>query len=165
MILSFKLAKGSFFDKVVAESAVDKARLRVLSRFGAYVRRTARNLLRPARRRKLAEMGPEDRQRYHIRESVARRKGDPKPKLPQETSRAGSPPRLHKRSSPLKRLLFFAYDRANRSVVIGPTRFAEGVAPSQLEYGLGPVRGSRPFMGPSLAKESPKLPGMWRDAI
>jgi hypothetical protein len=64
--------------------------------------------------------------------------------------------------------------------VIGPTALSNsnGEAPSLLEYG-GTVRirdprsgrrrtaryRARPYMGPALEAEQPKLPPMWRDSV
>lgn len=49
-------------------------------------------------------------------------------------SRPGEPPRLH--TGELKRFLFFAYDLASKSVVVGPQKLTKlGSAPETLEYG------------------------------
>jgi len=103
-------------------------------------------------------------------------------------SKPGAPPSSH--AGHLKRLIFFAYDPAVRSVVIGPTPFrGTAEAPPLLEEGgtalatySRPVelwtgertfvrRGQtlryqpRPFMGPAFQAELPGLPAMWRDSI
>ena len=91
-------------------------------------------------------------------------------------SSPGEPPSSH--TGLLKRFIFFVYDRAKRSVIIGPTRLAGKVlqAPEALEYGgrsKATVRGktystfieSRPFMHPAFEQEKPKLPGMWQGSI
>lgn len=99
--------KGSFFDRAGVLAALDRAEKRGLSRFGAFVRRTARS-------------------------SIRKRKA---------TSKPGSPPT--DRGGPLKRLLFFGYDPAARSVVIGPAIFPRAKArgaPRLLEEG-GQVKG------------------------
>ncbi len=132
-----------FFDTRKVRRAVDASARRVLSKFGAFVRRTARS-------------------------SIRRRK---KPSSP------GSPPSSH--AGLLKRFIWFGYEPARRSVVIGParlTRKGRGEAPSLLEYG-GTTRlehrgkrkramvRARPFMQPAFEKEQPKLPAMWRDSL
>lgn len=91
-------------------------------------------------------------------------------------SAPGSPPSSH--VGLLRRLIYFGYDPARRSVVIGPTplnRTAE--APPLLEYGgrrkFKDARGKqrrafyrpRPFMGPAFDREKPKLPAMWAGSI
>ena len=143
-MIGFKIdqAKTMFFDRKKVERSADRATLRVLSRFGAYVRKTAR-------------------------ESIRKRK---------RASSPGEPPSSH--TGLLKRFIFFVFDRAKRSVIIGPTRLAAkvGQAPEALEYGgrsKAAVRGktystfieSRPFMHPAFEQEQPKLPGMWQDSV
>jgi len=92
-------------------------------------------------------------------------------------SRPGKPPSSH--TGLLKRFIFFGYDPAKRSVVIGPVKLTHGgrgEAPSLLEYGgvttLKRNRKrkrarfrARPYMGPALEKEKPKFPQMWRDSV
>lgn len=51
-------------------------------------------------------------------------------------SRPGSPPHAHRDTGELlKKLLFFAYDPATKSTVIGPVGFSGSEVPSRLEYG------------------------------
>jgi hypothetical protein len=134
--------KEMFFDSKAVASAVDAGVRRVLSKFGAFVRQTARS-------------------------SIRKRKAAGKP---------GSPPSSH--VGTLKRLIFFGYDTAARSVVIGPAPFRSVVeAPPLLEYGGTASRKdrrgrrhsvnykARPFMGPALEKELPKLPPMWVGSV
>jgi hypothetical protein len=45
-VLVFKVAKASFFDRPAVTSAVEKAAIKVLSRFGAFVRTRARTSIR-----------------------------------------------------------------------------------------------------------------------
>ncbi len=138
--------KALFFDAPAVVRSVDAATRRVLSRFGAFVRSSARQSMR---RRKAA-------------------------------SPPGSPPSVHK--GQIKKFLWFAYDPARRSVVIGPEALPGGkaIAPEVLEYGgterikTGTTKrrktvtaryAARPFMGPALAKERPKLPGLWANSV
>jgi hypothetical protein len=135
--------KEIFFDAKRVTRSVDRTTRRVLSRFGAFVRRTARS-------------------------SIRKRK---------KASSPGSPPSSH--IGLLKKFIFFGYDPAQRSVVIGPERLSQkgrGEAPHLLEYGgTGTVERkgkrrrakvrARPFMGPAFEKEEPKLAAMWRDSI
>lgn len=97
-----------------------------------------------------------------------------------QASTPGSPPSGH--TGLLRRFIYFSYDTAKRSVVIGPVRLNSkpGTAPETLEYG-GTARitsgrkgkrttvtakiADRPFMHPALNKELPKLPAMWRDSV
>jgi len=135
--------KRMFFDRQAVVSKVDAATRRVLSRFGAFVRRSAKS-------------------------SIRKRK---KPAPP------GQPPSSH--TGLLKKFIFFGYDAARQSVVIGPTRLNQkgrGEAPPLLEYGGKATlvrRGkkkhvtyqARPYMGPAFEKEKPQLPAMWRGSI
>jgi len=146
-------AKGMFFDAPKVLSAVDAAARRVLSKFGAYVRTAAKSSIRKRKR----------------------------------ISAAGSLPSSH--VGLLKKCIYFGYDAQHQSVVIGPTRLNKGgSAPETLEHGgtativrrsdsafgtfrKGPSKrhtvriAPRPYMGPALKKESPKLPAMWRDSV
>ena len=141
-MIGFKITK-LFFDKKAVRDKVDAGTRRVLSKFGAFVRRTARG-------------------------SIRKRK---KPSPP------GRPPSSH--VGLLKKFIFFGYEPAKRSVVIGPVRLSQqgrGEAPHLLEYGgTGTVQRkgkrsrakirARPFMAPAAEKEHPKLPAMWRDSV
>jgi len=137
--------KEFFFDKARVIRAVDKARRAVLSKAGAFIRTTARHSLR-------------------------RKKGAAPP---------GQPPHSH--TGLLKRFLYFAYEPASDSVVIGPAKLNKpGAAPRVLEHGGKALiqqrrRGkvvrrrvsieARPFMGPALEKERPKLPKLWAGSV
>jgi len=138
--------KRVFFDTKTVRAKTDKATRRVLSQFGAFVRQTAR---RSIRRRKKA-------------------------------SQPGRPPSSH--TGLLKKFIWFGYDTVRRSVVIGPVRLSQkgrGEAPSVLEHGGLVMMQSRrregkktrarihprPFMGPAMEKEKPKLSAMWRDSV
>lgn len=104
--------------------------------------------------------------RTRARSSIRKRK---------RTSQPGSPPSSH--TGLLKQFLFFVYDDAARSVLIGPARLNKpGLAPATLEFGgeavISDRRGDRkvriaprPFMRPALDAELPSLPAMWRDSV
>jgi hypothetical protein len=92
-----------------------------------------------------------------------------------EISKPGNPPSSHEGS--LKRLIFFSYDPASRSVVIGPVPL-RGVAeaPPLLEFGgtarrarFGKARTlnyrPRPFMAPAMQQELPKLSSLWAGSV
>lgn len=95
-------------------------------------------------------------------------------------SAPGSPPSSH--TGLLRRFIFFGYDAANRSVVIGPTRLNKSSsAPETLEYGGTAIVkqrtkpgayqkktvtiAKRPYMNPALNQELPKLPAMWANSV
>jgi len=94
-------------------------------------------------------------------------------------SAPGSPPSSH--TGLLRRFIFFGYERARQTVVVGPMRLNQkaGTAPAALEHGgtsfVEDTRrwrrkrrlriAARPFMGPALAKEAPKFPKLWANSI
>lgn len=169
--LSVRQTQGLFFDRQAVTRAVSRSERRVLSRFGAYVRTGARSSIRPARRKKLSELTPEEQRRHRLRTRMARREGRPQPKLPLAHSRPGEPPRSI--TGLLRRFLYFAFDPSRRSVVIGPARINSGSgAPQTLEHGgFANRRGkrvrieARPYMGPALEREEHRLPQLWRDSV
>jgi len=140
---SIKDAKNGFFDRAAVMAAMDKTTHAVLSRFGAFVKRTAQL-------------------------SIRSRDGSSKP---------GTPPHSH--TGLLRKYIFFSWDKDSRSEVIGPAKITDRKtpdAPPALEYGgvflrhngAGRYRANypaRPFMQPALKKNSPELPGMWKDAL
>lgn len=122
----------------------------------------------PVKRAALSRAGASVRLR--AKRSMRKRKG---------TSRPGKPPHAH--VGTLRRLLFYAWDPAADSVVVGPLRFGEGGAPA-LEYG-GTIRvksrsrgtrgtarrvrtriEARPFMGPAKKEVEPLMAGFWAQA-
>ncbi len=149
--LKLKDAKAGFFDRQKVVNATDAATRKVLSKFGAFVRTRARS-------------------------SIRKRKA---------VSVPGSPPT--NRVGLLRQFLFFSYDSDRKSVVIGPAKLNGRVSSDALpalEYGgTSTIEGvrfrggkkvrtrkrvnikARPFMGPALTQELPKLEGMWRDSV
>lgn len=90
-------------------------------------------------------------------------------------SKPGSPPKSRK--GLLKNFIFYAFDLAKRSVVIGPQKIGglKGKTPSVLEYG-GNVKGkrrhstaskvsARPYMGPAFEKSKKKLSSLWANNV
>lgn len=152
-----------FFDKPAVLAATSVSTRQVLSKFGAYVRATARQSIRKPRRLKPSEMTKWQRQRWHQR-------GEPVEYAP---SRPGEPPR--NRTGKLKDFIFFYYDPDTQSVVVGPAAFPSSRrgTPAVIEFGgtiiTGPGRGramaARPFMGPALERELPGLSAMWRNSV
>lgn len=166
--------KALFFDRKAVLDSLSKAEKRVLPKFGAFVRRAARSSIKAPRQKRVAELSAAERKSWRISTAIAKRKGRRPPRRPPAASRPGEPPR--NQTGKLKNLLFFSWDSSSRSVVIGPEAFTPNKA-DVLEYGgitawTGRPDGGktirvapRPFMGPALAKEQPKLPAMWRDAM
>ncbi len=141
--IGLRQAKANFFDRAKVKKAVDRATIRVLSKFGAFVRTRSRS-------------------------SIRKRKA---------ISQPGQPPSSH--VGTLKKFIFFSYEPAKRSVVIGPTPIAGGgKAPELLEHGgtsvfVAPRRRRRttanyrprPFMTPAFVAEQKNLPNLWRDSV
>ena len=151
--------KKMFFDRQAVISKVDAGTRKVLSRFGAFVRTSAKQSIKNAPF------------------SVKKKRGEDRTNFRKQTSSPGQPP--YSRSGLLKKFIYFGYDTTKRSVVIGPEKLSgknKGEAPSLLEYGgttQSNLRGkkrtvsiaARPYMGPAFEKEQPKLPAMWRNSI
>lgn len=133
------------------------------------------NAVSKARRAALAKFGAFVRRT--AQRSIRRGRGSSPP---------GQPPTSH--AGTLRRLIFFGYDQAAESVVVGPVQFGEGTAPSALEYGgesmvttggRGLVKQGRkvrerkrlvsykprPFMVPALDENIPKFPGLFDNSI
>lgn len=170
--LSMK-AKDFFFDRALVASLIAKANKGPLSRAGAMVRQSARQSMkyRPYRTKK--------------------RRNKTKP------SRPGQPPFHHIRDKQgfNLRKIFFAYDPAHASTVVGPVRSNRTVGSitgaAAHEYGKTKVirqptkrryykhsrsqvvtmrrvtakYPARPYMRPALAKNAPKFPALWRDSV
>jgi len=114
--------------------------------------------------------------RTSARASLRRRKS---------TSPTGEPPSVHSkdRVATLKNI-WFVFDPANRSVIVGPLKLngskLEGsdrkTVPSLHELGgAAVVKGKkrkrraryapRPFMGPAMQRELPKFEGLWANSV
>ena len=168
--LTIKTAQRFFLDSKAVIASLDKAERRVLSKFGAFVRRSAQSSMRKVNK-----------------------KGTPSP--------PGQPPKARKGF--LKKFLYFVFDPAAKSVVVGPVLLPgkagrnSDTVPATLETGGTLLvneaarrdgswsrRGTRwaklngqatrtrkarveprPFMAPAYAKNKPKFMGMWRDAM
>ena len=123
--------KALRFDSKKVIRRVSKTRRKVLSRFGAFVRQTAKRSIRKRKR----------------------------------TASPGNPPSSH--TGLLRRFIWFGYDSAAQSVVIGPASLSQngrGQAPENLEYGKRKYK-ARPFMGPAFEKEKPQLSKLWRNSV
>ena len=96
-----------FFDRRAVIDRIGRAKAAVLSKAGAFIRRSAKGKIRYAK----------------------------------SVSKPGNPPHAHEskkggKDSPLRELIFFAYDDRTNSVVIGPTPFrGTAIVPRVLELG------------------------------
>jgi len=93
--------------------------------------------------------------RTNARRAIRRRK---RPSMPGEspTNQTGI----------LKKFLFYSWDGATQSVVIGPEKLpgSRSDAPKLLEFGKGSFA-ARPYMRPSLDAAMAKLPELWNGAL
>jgi hypothetical protein len=173
--------KRTFFDSKTVVSAVDRAERRVLSKFGAYVRRTARSSIRNRKRisrpgeppsghsgvlrrflffgydrhRASVVIGPAKTNQLYFDDDYRPLRGT----VPEVLEHGGSvsvieewigrgpgTDRAHLRS------FWVRVDHRRRYSDRPKRRRKITVA-------------ARPFMGPSLAKEQPKLPDMWQNSV
>src|SRR5260221_9162328 len=100
--MAFDLAqiKGLFFDRDLVLGKAEKASVKVLARFGAFVRRRARSSIKPLPKR------AKTREKRGISADG--------------TSAPGNPPVSHKGT--IRDFIFFSYDPTSNNVVIGPVQ-------------------------------------------
>ena len=140
------VTKQMFFDKAPVLRAADKATRRVLSRFGAYVRTTARH-------------------------SIRKRKAASRPGRP-PSSHTGLLRRfIYFGYDRGRKSVVIGPQRLNQKVGDAPAALEHGGVSTIVE-GLRHRRRkrrvritARPFMGPSFEKEKPKLPSMWANSV
>ncbi len=133
----------SFFDRKAVVDAIDSATRRVLSKFGAYVRRTARSSIR-TRKGVSAPMGPPSGHVGTLKRGIVF--GYDRESRSVVIGPAPATSVVDRRALP-------ALEYGGRSTALDHgKRKAIQVKP-------------RPFMGPALAKELPGLPAMWRDSV
>lgn len=147
ILFNLRAAKEGFFDRKPVIDATDRATRKVLSRFGAYVRSSARQSIRKRKR--------------------ASHPGNP------PSSHTG----LLKRFiffvyDKVSRNVVIGPTLLNRQSTFGGRE--TNTVPEVLEYGgrtIGRNRkrdvyiDARPYMGPAFAKEQPKLPDLWANSI
>lgn len=147
--------KSQFFTAAGVADGVDAGTRKALSKFGAFVRRRAKSALKykdgPAR---------PGRPPHVHRSATFKRKGKGGKKKPQPVS-------------PLRELIFFSYDKATKSVIIGPAiGGSRSGAPEKLEKG-GTTRVNgrtvtirpRPTMEPAFRVELAAVGGNFRNIV
>ena len=134
-------AKGMFFDRKAVTSAVDRAERRVLSRFGAFVRRGARSSIR--RRKRVSEPGQPPSSHTGLLKRNIFFLYEP------QRSNVIIGPVLLGKGTDAPRLL-------EHGGVVTRRKRKRRV---RVKYK------PRPFMGPAFEREKPKLPKMWRDSV
>ena len=140
------VTKQMFFDSKAVTSAVDKTSRRVLSRFGAYVRTTARH-------------------------SIRKRKAVSRPGKP-PSSHTGLLRRfIYFGYDRQRRSVVIGPQRLNQKVGDAPAALEHGGVSTVVEGRRGRRRkrrvriAQRPYMGPAFEKEKPKLPAMWQNSV
>ena len=136
-----------------------------LAKNSFFDRSSVQSALSQAERKVLSRFGAFVRTR--AKSSIRRRRA---------ASLPGQPPSSH--VGLLKDFIYFVFDPAQRSVLVGPVRLnhTAGEAPAVLEYGGTAaitwgrhprvVRiAARPYMRPALAQELPGLPAMWAHSV
>lgn len=158
--------KQFFFDRLKVANALERAEKRALSKFGAYVRRADQTSIRYRKKSSAAGSPPS----AHASQGFTRQR---------KNRKTGAVSRQPK--SPLRELIFFAWDPAKKSVVIGPVPFnnskvGAGVAPKLIEEGgTGPGMSdgkrvmkryaARPHTGPAFRKVLPQAAKLFKDQI
>lgn len=140
--MQFKSATGGFFDRKKVINAVDRVTRRVLSRFGAFVRRTAKQSIRKRKKSAAADRPPSSHEGTLKRLIffAYNRSRDSVVIGPTQSGR-GDVPRLLEEGGIIRR----RDPRTGRS--------------KMLRYK------PHPYMKPALDKELPGLPAMWRNAV
>lgn len=160
MAFDVQAFKNTFFDRAAVADQVPPAVRRALSKFGAFVRRRAQKSLVYGTGKSAPGLPPT----VHRSASFTRRK------------RANGGVKL-KPSSPLRELLFFAFDPVRQSVAIGPAiGSAPTGGPERTEHGgSGTVLHhrrrvaanwpARPFMRPAFSAELPGAADLFKGLI
>jgi len=141
-MIRFEITK-LFFDKKAVRDKVDAGTRRVLSKFGAFVRRTARSSIR--KRKKTSQPGSPPSSHIGLLKKFIFFGYDPR-----KDSVVIGPVRLTQKGR----------GEAPSLLEYGGTTKVEHRGKRK----RAKVR-PRPFMGPAFEKEQPKLPVMWRDSI
>ena len=141
--MDFKSAKAGFFDRKVVIAKVDAAARRVLSRFGAFVRRSARSSIRK-RRRSAPPGSPPSSHTGLLKKFIF---------FGYDTQRKSvviGPSRLNRKGrGEAPQLLEYG----------GTATLVRRGRKKRTTYK------ARPYMGPAFEKEKPQLPAMWRGSV
>lgn len=150
--------KNAFFRQKTIDDMISKKRYRALSKMGAFVRRSAKTSLRYRKKPSPPGAPPS----VHRSNMFKRRK----------TDKQGNSKDVMQ--SPLRELLFFAYDQQAKSVVVGPVPLgAKAIVPGVLERGGSVVSRTqgrprrvtiapRPYMKPAVNRERHKFKALFK---
>ncbi len=134
-------AKGLFFDRPAVTNAVDRAQKKVFSKFGAFVRQTARNSIR--KRKSISEPGQPPSSHTGL--------------LKRNIFFVFSP---ESRSVVIGPILLDKQTDAPRLLEHGDT-----VVRKRRKKRVRMKYRARPFMGPAFEKEQQQLPALWRNSV
>lgn len=138
--------KTMFFNSKAVMSRVDKATRRVLSRFGAFVRRTAKSSIR--KRKRPSQPGSPPSSHSGLLKKFIWFGYDP-----QQQSVVIGPARLNQKIGDAPHAL----EHGGESTVVEGLRGKRRTRRVKLA--------PRPYMGPAFEKEKTKLPAMWAASI
>ena len=136
-----------FFDRPKVFRKVDSATRRVLSRFGAFVRRTARSSIR--KRKKISQLGRPPSSHTGLLKRFIFFGYEPK-----RRSVVIGPARLKQKIGDAPESLEYG----------GTSTIVEGFRRRRRRKRRIRIT-ARPFMGPAFEKEKPQLPAMWRSSV
>lgn len=150
--LTIQQFRRCFFDRQPVVSAVDRTKKRVLNRFGAYVRRTARQSIR--KRKRVSRPG----------EPPSSRKGQLRRFLcygyePGRDSVVIGPAKLSRSRFSIPEILEHGGVSTVRVRSHKDRRGRRRRTRRQVAYA------ARPFMQPAFEQEQQKLPQLWKDAL
>ena len=138
--------KKLFFDRKAVTDKVDRTTRKVLSRFGAFVRRTAKS-------------------------SIRKRKRASSPGQPPSSHSGILKKFIFFGYEPAKRNVVIGPAKLNQKIGDAPHALERGGASTVIQGRRGRRKKrrvkikARPFMGPAFNKEKPKLPAMWAGSI
>ena len=141
-MIRFEITK-LFFDKKAVRDKVDAGTRRVLSKFGAFVRRTARSSIR--KRKKTSQPGSPPSSHIGLLKTFT-----------------------FFGYGPAKRSVVIGPVRLSQKGRGEAPSLLEYGGTTKVEHRGNRKRAKvrpRPFMGPAFEKEQPKLPAMWRDSV
>ena len=144
--MDFNRAKGFFFDRQKVVRRVRDAARKVLSRFGAFVRRTAKSSIR--KRKRTSAPGEPPSSHTGLLKRFIYFGFDPS-----RRSVVIGPARLDQKPGDAPEAL----EHGGMSTVVEGRRRKRSKRRVKVE--------ARPFMGPAMEKELPGLPAMWRDSV
>ena len=141
------VTKQMFFDRKAVTGAVDKAARRVLSRFGAFVRRGAKSSIR--KRKRISAPGEPPSSHTGLLKRLIYFGYDR-----QRRSVVIGPQRLNQKVGDAPEALEYG---GFSTVIEGSSRRSRRRRRMRIA--------ARPYMGPAFQKEQPKLPAMWAGSV